>query len=300
MSIVAAIDIGTNSTRLLVAETAGGGINVLKSGLITTRLGEGISEGILKAGAMERTADAIRHFAETARRLGAGRILAAATSAVRDASNREEFNALVRERAGLSVSVLSGNEEASLSYRGALSGLDVNPKDTAVVDVGGGSTELVWPAPGVLNCRSANAGAVRMSLSFAGEAEIAAVLEPALSGARRDGVRNLIGVGGTITTCAAIDLELTRYNPAKTHGYILMGGRIIKILKRLEGLGAEDRKKVPGLQPERADIIVAGVTIVKLVLEGLGLDRLRVSEADILHGLVLEEVEKLSGINYQK
>ncbi|MHB8986997.1 MAG: Ppx/GppA phosphatase family protein, partial [Eubacteriales bacterium] len=172
--------------------------------------------------------------------------------------------------------------------------------DTAVVDVGGGSTELVWPAPGGLICRSANAGAVRMSVSNAGEAEIAEAIELILSGARRDGVRNLIGVGGTITTCAAIDLGLVHYSPAKTHGYVLTAGIIKKILSKLKGLEAEARKKVPGLQPERADIIVAGVTIVKLVLKGLGLDRLRVSESDILQGLVLEEVEKLSGINYQK
>lgn len=300
MPIVAAIDIGTNSTRLLVAETAGGRVSVLKSGLITTRLGEGISDGLLTAGAMERTVGAIGYFAETARLTGAGRVVAAATSAVRDASNREEFIALAGERAGLKVRVLSGVEEASLSYRGVLSGLDVNPGDTAVVDVGGGSTELVWPAPGGLICRSANAGAVRMSVSNAGEAEIAEAIELILSGARRDGVRNLIGVGGTITTCAAIDLGLVHYSPAKTHGYVLTAGIIKKILSKLKGLETEARKKVPGLQPERADIIVAGVTIVKLVLKGLGLDRLRVSESDILQGLVLEEVEKLSGINYQK
>lgn len=293
MSIVAAIDIGTNSTRLLVAKTAGGRVKVLKSGLLTTRLGEGIDEGLLTPGAMERTADAVLRFVETARRMDATLVVAAATSAVRDASNRQEFITLVRERAGINVRVLSGTQEAALSYRGVTSGLDFNTDITAVVDVGGGSTELVWPARGTLLCRSANAGAVRMTASLAGEAEIAAILEPALSAARQDGVRNLIGVGGTITTCAAIDLGLCRYDPAKTHGYVLSAARIKKILSELERMEEEVRRKVPGLQPERADIIVAGITIVKLVVEGLGLDRLRVSEADILHGLVLEEVEKL-------
>jgi len=293
MTRAAAIDIGTNSTRLLVADVAGGRVNVVKTGLLTTRLGQGINCGCLLPGAMARTADAVAGFFEEAFRMGVSRVAAAATSAVRDASNRDEFLALLKNRAGLEAKVLSGEEEARLSYRGALSGLGVDPLITAVADVGGGSTELVWREGGHLRFRSVNAGAVRMTASAAGEMEIAAVLSLVLEEARRGGIQNLAGVGGTATTCAAIDLGLHRYDSALTHGYILTLQRLTEILSLLSSLSLTERKKVPGLQPERADIIVAGVTILTQIVAGLGLDRLLVSEADILFGLVLEQVENL-------
>jgi len=293
MTRVAAIDIGTNSTRLLVADVAGGRVNVVKSGLLTTRLGQGSSGGCLLPGAMARTVDAVAGFFASARRMGVSGVMAAATSAVRDACNRDDFLALLKNRTGLEARVLSGEEEARLSYGGALSGLDADPLTTAVADVGGGSTELVWREGAHLRCRSVNAGAVRMTASAAGGEEIAAVLRPVLEEARRGGIRSLIGVGGTATTCAAIDLGLYRYDPALTHGYVLTGQRITEILNLLRSLTLAGRKKVPGLQPERADIIVAGVTILRQVVAGLGLDRLRVSEADILFGLALEQVENL-------
>jgi len=286
---VAAVDIGTNSTRLLVADVSGGSVTAVETRLVTTRLGEGISEGVLLPGAMERTLEAIRCFYETYLRLGAEQLVIAATSAVRDAANRDVFLEMVRRRLGLDVWVLSGEEEAALSYQGVLSGLAVDPQSTAVVDVGGGSTELIWHKGGRLACLSVRAGAVRMTEEGADGPRIAAVLEPALAEVRKCPVSCLAGVGGTITTLAAMDQNMAVYDPSRVHGYCLTAEAVRRMLTRLESLSVADRKRLPGLQPERADIIVAGVIIVKTVMEGLGLDCLLVSECDILNGLVLEK-----------
>ena len=291
MNRIAAIDIGTNSTRLLVAERCGGGLKALETGLITTRLGEGMGGGVLLPGAMERTMEAVNSFYQIALRLGAERVVAAATSAVRDASNRDEFLDGVRRKTGLRVRVLSGEEEAAMSYRGVLSGLAVVPRSTVVVDVGGGSTEFIWNQEGRLRLASVNVGAVRMTEADLGEEAVAARLSPALVEVQRAQVKTLVGVGGTITTLAAIDQRLVLYDPDQVHRYCLTATNVSDILKMLKRMGVEERKQVPGLQPERADIIVAGVAIVKAIMDGLGQGQLLVSECDILYGLVLEEVE---------
>jgi exopolyphosphatase/guanosine-5'-triphosphate,3'-diphosphate pyrophosphatase len=216
-------------------------------------------------------------------------VVAAATSAVRDAANRASFLDLVKKKFGFAVWVLSGLEEAALSYRGVLSGLPVEPQSTVVVDVGGGSTELIWNENGEPACISVNAGAVRMAGPGWSEPDIADVLKPALDMLRGFPVSCLAGVGGTVTTLAAVDQGLTVYNPMLVHGYCLTAGAVERIFTMLKSLDIEERKRLPGLQPERADIIIAGVAIVKAVLDGIGLDRLLVSECDILHGLVLEK-----------
>ena len=142
MKRVASIDIGTNSTRLLVAEYTGEHLNRIETGLITTRLGKGMAGGKLLLETMQSTADAVGLFYQKALDLGAGAVTAAATSAVRDASNKADFLELVKKRTGLTVRVLSGEEEAALSWRGVLSGLPVEPAATLVIDIGGGSTDF--------------------------------------------------------------------------------------------------------------------------------------------------------------
>jgi len=291
VQVIAAIDIGTNSTRLLVVQRTEAGWVELARKLASTRLGEGIRRGVLLPSAMERTVEAVGLFYREALGLGAQRVVAAATSAVRDASNREEFLALVNQRVGLPVRVLSGVEEARLSYLGVNSGLNIEPESTVVVDVGGGSTELIWIQSGRLRLASVKAGAVRLT-GAGGRCELAAILRPALSQVRQPGAVNLVGVGGTVTTLAAIDQKLVEYDPRLVHGYVLTTGRIKEILSMLASLELAERRRVPGLQPERADIILAGVEIVLAVMEGLAVDRLVVSESDILLGLIQEEVER--------
>ena len=289
---MAAIDIGTNSTRLLVVRKSGAGWIELARRLAGTRLGEGIRGGVLLRPAMERTAGAVASFHREALELGARRVVAAATSAVRDAANREEFLTLVAAKSGLAVRVLSGGEEARLSCRGVLLGLDLDPGATIVVDVGGGSTELIWSEGGIQRLVSVNVGAVR--LTGTGERDgwgdgLGAAIGPVLETVRRPRAGNLVGVGGTVTTLAAIDQKLVNYDPSLIHGYVLTLERIKSIHCLLAGLSLEDRKKVPGLQAARADIILAGVEIVLAVMEGLNAGSLVASESDLLAGLILEE-----------
>lgn len=290
MNRVAVIDIGTNSTRLLVADKAGTGLKVVETGLIITRLGEGIDSGMLLPQAMERTAGAVEMFREKAAGLGARRVAATATSAARDAINRNEFLNLIRLRAGLQVRVLSGEEEACLSYLGVTAGLDIEPDTTMVIDIGGGSTELIWKSEN-LRLSSVNVGAVRLTESGYTESQVFHKLQPLLDAARVSGVRFLVGVGGTITTLAAIDLKLATYDRERVHGYSMPAFRIKQILSELQAMSLEERKKLQGLPPGRADIIVAGAAIVKVIMDGTGIDKLVVSEYDILYGLALKEVE---------
>jgi len=291
MKRVAAIDIGTNSTRLLVAEYTSEGLKRIETGLITTRLGKGMADGVLLQETMLSTADAVGLFYQKAINLGVESVVAAATSAVRDASNGMEFLELVKKRTGLAVRVLSGEEEAALSYRGVLSGLQVEPGTTVVVDIGGGSTEFIWMQGERLNLVSVNAGAVRLTAAGADEAMTGDLLRPTLEEVKRSSFECLVGVGGTVTTLAAIDQQFAVYDPKRVHGYSLSAISVNRILKMLNGMDIEERRKVPGLRPERADIIIAGVNIIKSILDSLGLARMIVSECDILYGLALEEVK---------
>ena len=295
MKRVAAIDIGTNSTRLLVADCTGAGLKRIEAGLITTRLGKGMASGLLLQETMLSTADAVGLFYQRAMNLGAESVVAAATSAVRDAANKTEFLGLVEERTGLNVRVLSGQEEAALSYRGVLSGLPVDPGSSLVVDIGGGSTEFIWTHRDHLNLVSVNAGAVRLTEAGANEIMIYNILQPALEEVKQSAFECLVGVGGTITTLAAIDQQLTVYNPDLVHGFCLRAASVDRILKMLKDMDMPERRKVPGLKPERADIIVAGVNIVKIIMDGLGLEKMLVSECDILDGLALELADTMQG-----
>ena len=292
---VAAIDIGTNSTRLLVADCTGAGLKRIEAGLITTPLGKGMSSGLLLQETMLSTADAVGLFYRKAMERGAESVVAAATSAVRDAANRTEFLELVKKRTGLTVRVLGGEEEAALSYRGVLSGLQVEPDSTVVVDIGGGSTEFIWMQGEQLNLVSVNAGAVRLTDTAADEIVIYNILRPTLEEVKQSTFECLVGVRGTVTTLAAIDQQLAVYDPKRVHGYSLSAASVKRILKLLNSMDIEERRKVPGLRPERADIIVAGANIVKIIMDGLGSEKMLVSECDILDGLALELADTMQG-----
>ncbi len=299
---VAVIDIGTNSTRLMVAEVDRMGVGrVVHFDLVTTRLGEGIGSGYLQKDAIARTCETLKHYLERIHLLQVECVVAAATSAVRDARNREEFLQAAR-RIGLEVAVLSGEEEAYLSYLGVQYGLKVDPAGLLVMDVGGGSTEFIWQQDGSLFCRSVNVGAVRMTEGGHDDAAISRLLSPTLDQVRLSSPRRLVGVGGTVTTCAAMAQKLAVYDPRRVHGFVLSRAEVETILDILSRCTPEERRSLPGLQPERADIITAGVRIVRLVLHELGLPSLQVSEADIMHGLAIRAasgVERKSVVIYQ-
>ena len=287
----AIVDIGSNSTRLLIAEVnESGDVEVVKTGLITTRIGEGIGkQSNLVRLAMERTIDALLVFQDIIMETGAETVSAAATSAVRDAANRAEFLSEVRKQVGWDIRVLSGAEEAELSYLGATRGLNQDIPSPVVIDIGGGSTEFIWSAADQLNCRSQRLGAVRMTENNSSFEEIKELLAGILSSVNSQKPKSLVGVGGTLTTLAAVDQKLMVYDPAKVHGYCLYRQKVKEILQLLEGMTIEKRRTLPGLMPERADIIVAGVRIALAIMEGLHFDRLTVSESDILYGLLYQQ-----------
>jgi len=298
LASIAVIDIGTNSTRLLVAEaSAAGRIIPLHTFLKTTRLGEGIEGGVLLGGPVARTVEALLEMKAEARARSSFSIVAVATSAVRDADNREWFLEEVFRKTGIKVRVLAGTEEAFYSYLGVAGEFGEDLESTVIVDIGGGSTEFTWKSDAGVMCRSVNAGAVRMTEGGHDDPMIKKIMREALGEVSRGSPGRLTGVGGTVTTLAAMDMGLTRYDRSLVHGYTLTGIRVEKLLERLVRAGPEGRKSIPGLQPARADIIEAGVRILLIIMRFLEIDTLTVSEADLMYGLAMEEAKTVETKN---
>ena len=303
---VAVVDIGTNSTRLLVADVEHGAVAELERESIVTRLGAGLERtGELGEEAQARVVAALERYATAIERQGAAVRVAVLTSAVRDARNGARFAAAVRDRFGLDGRTLSGAEEARLSYRGAAAGRAAGGP-LLVIDIGGGSTELIVGADGAVAFHvSTQVGVVRHTERHLhgdppapGEIEALArdvrpTFEAAVPARAREGVRAVVAVAGTATSCAAIDLGLEPYDPARVEGHALSRARLEAIGGRLAALPLAERRAVPGLHPDRAPTIVAGVTVLLEVLGTFGLDGVEVSEHDILWGVALEEADNL-------
>jgi len=292
---VAVVDLGTNSTRLLVARVHDGQVEELARVSQVTRLGEGVdATGRLQDTAVERVHQALTGYRETIDRLGAERLVAVATSAVRDADNGEQFRAGLRERFGIDARTISGDEEARLTFLGATSGHPPGGEPLVVIDIGGGSTEYMVGAPGGEPAFhvSTQAGSVRHTERHAEvdaiAGEIRSIVEQAVPAEVRRKARAGIAVAGTPISLAAIDQRLDRCDPARLHGYLLSLDACERMLAMLAGMTPEERRRVPGLHPDRAPTIVAGVVILVESMRLFGLDAIETSEADILHGAALE------------
>lgn len=305
----AAIDVGTNTTRLLVVESRGSGrYRELDRRLRFTRLGEGVDRTRrLQPPAMRRTISAIAEFLAVCGEFGVEKIRVAGTSALRDASNQGEFLASVGRVAAITPVVLSGDEEARLSFRGATGSL---PHSLYLVcDIGGGSTEFVagWKdAWSDLRSVSIDIGAVRLTerylLSDPPAPEEMLTLEAAIDEALAtvEGVfpgeeAEFVGVAGTVTTLAAIYLGLDEYDPLQTHKLELEREAVESMYLELASMTSEERSTFPVMPEGRADIIVAGVSILARVMNRWSFEEVIVSERDILDGLVLEMVGEESG-----
>ena len=299
---VASVDLGTNSTRLLVADVEDGRLHDVVRRLKITRLGEGVDERKrLLPAPIARVRNVLTDFRLEAEQLGAERTLAVATSAVRDAENGEAFLGEVEWSYGFKTRLLSGDEEAQLTFRGASTGRDV-AHNTLVIDIGGGSTELVVGGTVRLSFHdSLNMGGVRLTERFLhsdpptkGELDAcsAAAHELLAQVVPRD-VRPLsaIGVAGTITSIAALDLGLAEYDPDQVQGHRLSAEGVRAQLDRLAALPLAERRKVPALDPDRAPVIVAGTVILAEVLDHIGLEGLEASVHDVLDGAALEAAE---------
>jgi exopolyphosphatase / guanosine-5'-triphosphate,3'-diphosphate pyrophosphatase len=301
---VAAVDQGTNSTRLLVAgPDEGGGFEDLARDMVITRLGQGVDgTGRLAPEALERTLEVIARYVRRARALHVDRIRVGATAALRDASNADGFERPVRELAGSAPEIVSGDEEARLSFLGATRGLDA-PAPFLVLDIGGGSTEFVLGSERPTSAISTQMGSVRLSERFVrGDPPAAADLERmrAAVGELLDDVeraipvadaRTFVAVAGTSTTVQAIALGLDFYDPERIHRTRLPRADAAKVSSRLAAMTTAERAALAVMAPGRADVIVAGSVILVAVMERFGFDEALVSETDILDGLVLEMLD---------
>ncbi len=304
---IAVVDIGTNSTRLLVCDREGEEISdELQRESTVTRLGAGVdADGSLAEESMERVYATLDRYQEMIERHGAEVRIAVLTSAVRDAANGHEFADSVQERYGLEPHVLSGDEEARLTFLGAMSERDPGDETpTVVVDIGGGSTEIVIGRGRETTFHvSTQAGVVRQTERhiehdpptgdelLETREDVRETLRQGVPEAQRRAVEHVIAVAGTATSLGAIAQELEPYDPDKVHGYRLSRGECEDILDRLASLPLQERREVPGLHPDRAPTIIAGVIILIEVLELFGLDALEVSEHDILRGAALGLVD---------
>jgi exopolyphosphatase/guanosine-5'-triphosphate,3'-diphosphate pyrophosphatase len=288
---VAAVDLGTNTTRLLVADVDAGRVAEVHRETRITRLGEGVdAHKRLLPVPVARVRNVLSDFRRTLERLGAERTLAVATSAVRDAENGEAFLGEIEWSYGFATLLVSGDEEAQLTRRG------VEPQPgTLVLDIGGGSTELI----GDDFHASVDVGSVRYTERFVHTDPPARDELDGCGRAARDvlathaevHVVRAIGVAGTVTTLAALDLGLERYDRDRVHGHTLTREGAARQLERLAALPLAERREVPALDPERAPVIVAGAVILLAALDTFRLDAIEVSERDILDGIALAAAE---------
>jgi exopolyphosphatase/guanosine-5'-triphosphate,3'-diphosphate pyrophosphatase len=305
MTRVAAIDIGTNSVRLLVADGEGhddprqAKVATVERLMRITRLGQGVNETrALHPDAIARTVAVLREYREVIERLGVTKVRATATSAARDSTNRDDFFAAVHDALGVTPELLSGEEEAALSFLGATATIDA-PAPYLVVDIGGGSTEFVLGTDAPVGLVSLDMGCVRITEQFLESdppapeelsnavawvrdlvADVPRVIPGALDAA------TLVGLAGTVTTVAAVELGLPEYDAEKIHGFRLTRAAVEDVFRTFATETAAQRATNPGLEPGRVDVIVGGVAVLAGILRTLDVDEVLVSESDILDGLV--------------
>ncbi len=303
---LAAIDLGSNTIRLLVADAdLAHGLRPVHGQQLVARLGEGLAEaGLLAPAAMARALAAVRGYAERARALGAERVVAVATAAVREARNRDQFVARLETEAGVAVRVVSGEDEARLTLLGVMADLGPVASPFCLVDIGGGSTELVVAREAeTVAVVSLRVGVVPLVERFLhadpvdwAEYEACArhVAERLAAEAwpriRPLHPRSVVGTAGTVTTLAALDLGLDAYDPARVQGHRLTARAVEGLLVRLGGLHVAERARLPCLEPGRADLIIPGIALVLGVLTGLGLPEVVVSDTGLREGVLLDAV----------
>ncbi|HEY0632208.1 MAG TPA: Ppx/GppA phosphatase family protein [Thermoleophilaceae bacterium] len=299
---IAVVDIGTNSTRLLIARVEDGRVEELERQSKVTRLGQGVdASGRLADEAVERVFVVLGQYKELIEEHAASRTVVLATSAVRDSENGDDFRAGVHDRFGFDLRTISGDEEARLTFLGATSARSDRDDPTLVIDIGGGSTELVTGRPGgdPEFHVSTQAGSVRQTERHlhddppapgqpeALRSEVRGIVEDAVPVAVRESVERGIAVAGTATQLAAIDLGLAERDRERVHGHVMALDSVRRMLDHLASVPLEERRRTRGLDPDRAPTIVAGAAILVEVMEAFGLGEVEASERDILHGAAL-------------
>lgn len=294
---VAAIDCGTNAIRLLIADVTGDKLVDVARRMEIVRLGEGVDRtGLLAPAAIERTRKALLGYAAEIAELGVSRVRMCATSATRDAGNAQDFRDMVRGVLGVDPEVITGEEEATLSFLGAVQGLDAEGP-YLVFDLGGGSTEFVTGTTTVERAISMDIGCVRMTERHlhgdpptpaelaAAEADITRAVDTALAAVSGREARTLVGLAGTVTTVAALALQLEGYDSERIHHSRIPAADVARVTDQLLSMPVAERRALPVMHPGRADVIGAGALIERIIVERSGHDMVIASEHDILDGI---------------
>jgi exopolyphosphatase / guanosine-5'-triphosphate,3'-diphosphate pyrophosphatase len=296
----AVVDVGTNSVKFVIAERAADGSwTAVVDRSEVTRLGEGLDDsGELQPTPVERTVEAIAGMVDEARAAGVAEIVAVGTAGLRIASNSAAFVAAVRERTGVEVEVISGEEESRLAYLAVTSALELDEGTLVVFDTGGGSSQFTFGRAGEVDERfSVNVGAVRFTERFGLDR---VVDEETLSSALRAMATDLdrldgreppdlvVGMGGAVTNLTAVKHELATYDPKVIQGAVLEAAEVDRQIELYRARTADERRRIVGLQPKRAEVILAGACIVRTVLAKLGRDSLTVSDRGLRHGVLAE------------
>lgn len=302
---MASIDIGTNSMRLLIADYKDGEFSNKEKYINTTRMGRGKDRyGMISAETISENALALRDFVSLADKKGACRIIVMGTSALRDAQNRDEFLQAAREIAGINVEIITGTLEASLGFYGVRPMLD-DDSYNLIVDVGGGSTEFILgdKTEEIVFSKSLNIGAVRLTQQYMVtdppelsqlalmEEEIEAAISSVTNILREYRINKLIGIGGTATSISTMAHEIKQYDSAKVHGSTVSLGDVCILYDEVCARSLSQRQMMTGLEPKRADVIIAGVAIVKKIMELMSFEKMYISDYDNLEGMIYYKMQ---------
>ena len=306
MSRVAVIDLGTNTVRLLIAEDSSPGMNLLYQDQKITRLGENLHHaGELTPAAIERNVDVIRQFHQASQKYRPDHYLIAGTSAVRQAKNRSVLSDRILQSVGVPLTVISGEEEARLSFLGTLLGIDRTNDNVVLMDIGGGSTEYIL-SDGDLprSVVSTSLGVVRLTETHLSEHpileneyfrlvdEVQQTLEKELGPFVEGNDFELVGTAGTITTIAAVDLNLETYDPSRVNNYRMKKGNVQIILDRLKSISLDERLSIKAMEKGREDLIIAGLAILMATFQYFNKDTITVSDYGLREGLAMDLIQR--------
>lgn len=304
---IGAIDIGTNSMRLLICDYIDNKLENRVKFVNTTRIGKDVDKnGYISEEAIHRNIEALKEFANICKENKCEKIYAMGTSALRDSKNKEEFINLAKKESEIDVEIITGEKESNLGFKGVLEGLN-SEEDILVLDIGGGSTEfIIGGVEGIKFAKSEDVGALRMTEKFLTKDPICEKefddmtsfleneIDETLKYIKTKGINKLVGIGGTITSLSAMNQELEVYSMERIHNSSISKNDIKSILQNLKKMTLSDKKDLKGLQPKRADIITAGVKILDIIMEKLEIENIIVSEYDNLEGLICQKVKKMS------
>lgn len=308
---IGAIDIGTNSMRLLIADYEDGNLLNREKFVNTTRIGEGVDKkGYISQEAMQRNIDGLIDFNRMCKDRKCEKVYCIGTSALRDSKNGDDFIQLAKNKADIDVEIISGKEESTLGFIGVAEGLTDRLKEEEsilVLDIGGGSTEFILGnLKGIKFNKSENIGAVRMTEKFLkadpiSEEEFKSMIRfieeqinDTIEFLKNKKIDKVVGIGGTITSISAINQELETYSMEKIHNSSVDIEEVEKILQNLKKMTLNDKKNLKGLQPKRADIITSGVKILQIIMKKIEIKNIIVSEYDNLEGLICRKSQKMS------